>query len=328
MKPLSHGTRRAFTLVELLVVIAIIGTLVGLLLPAVQSARQAARRSSSINQLKQIGLGMHNLSDANKGFLPPAYIEHWLNPADPGQMYKGPYAPRMTGTGLYFLLPFIEQIGVYNKGKVNYDGNGESALNHSYDVYGGDGKARNWNNSPFQQKVTAYVNPLDATSSQTTWGWGSTGYAMNYQVFGYPKHPWGYWWPLMGYNQLSLMPDGTTKTIMMAEARAGCQGGNDSANGKLWGHGQWNPDWMPLIGASGQNFTNYGPYGPTSNAFLPPQVNPTDANCVPYRASAFGTTCQVAMSDASARSIDAGVDQLVWMYLLQKDDGQNPNIEW
>ena len=76
----------------------------------------------------------------------------------------------------------------------------------------------------------------------------------------------------MGTTQLAQIPDGTTKTILHAEARAGCQGGNDGASGKLWGHGQWNPDWMPLIGATGQNFTNYGPFNATSNALLPPQM--------------------------------------------------------
>jgi prepilin-type N-terminal cleavage/methylation domain-containing protein len=59
----SRSARRGFTLVELLVVIAIIGVLIGLLLPAVQAARESARRSNCANNLKQLGLGIHNYAD-------------------------------------------------------------------------------------------------------------------------------------------------------------------------------------------------------------------------------------------------------------------------
>jgi prepilin-type N-terminal cleavage/methylation domain-containing protein len=65
--------RRAFTLVELLVVIAIIGLLVALLLPAIQAAREAARRSQCKNNLKQIGLALHNYESA-RGAFPPGFV--------------------------------------------------------------------------------------------------------------------------------------------------------------------------------------------------------------------------------------------------------------
>jgi prepilin-type N-terminal cleavage/methylation domain-containing protein/prepilin-type processing-associated H-X9-DG protein len=94
--------RRGFTLIELLVVIAIIAVLIGLLLPAVQKARDAAARTECQNNLKQIGLAIHNYQSSNK-YLPPGGV------ADPPQ----PWAWGSAWT--VFLLPYIEQDNLFKR---------------------------------------------------------------------------------------------------------------------------------------------------------------------------------------------------------------------
>lgn len=102
MKKSFGAIHRGFTLVELLVVIAIIGILVGLLLPAVQAAREAARRMSCGNNMKQLGLAVHNFESSTKRM-----------PAGVDVRFNGPH---------YRILPYIEQTArydIYNNGQRN-----------------------------------------------------------------------------------------------------------------------------------------------------------------------------------------------------------------
>jgi len=112
--------KSGFTLVELLVVIAIIGILVGLLLPAVQAAREAARRMSCQNNVKQIGLAIHNFESAYR-YLPPARID--AAPGFPVVEFGVPAPATGTishGPGL-LILPYLEQNALYSSYNLQLD---------------------------------------------------------------------------------------------------------------------------------------------------------------------------------------------------------------
>src|SRR6476620_7729537 len=100
----DRGARRGFTMIELLVVIAIIAVLIALLLPAVQQAREAARRTQCKNNLKQMGLGLHNYESTNRVFPSSGEAPFAANTA------LTVFFPQSTFTAI---LPYIDQAPVY-----------------------------------------------------------------------------------------------------------------------------------------------------------------------------------------------------------------------
>lgn len=130
-----RSIRLAFTLVELLVVIAIIGILIGLLLPAVQAAREAARRMSCSNNLKQIGLALHNYESALKTF-PPSTVSV-------GGSASQPWSAQA------FLLPYLE------------GGNIHSRIDYNVGYHNGTNKANFPPNGVATLRVPVYLCPSE-----------------------------------------------------------------------------------------------------------------------------------------------------------------------
>jgi prepilin-type N-terminal cleavage/methylation domain-containing protein len=181
--------RSAFTLVELLLVIAVIGILIGLLVPAVQKVRESAARAQDANNIKQQCLALHSCHDTYR-ILPPVYGNF---PSPNGAV--GP--PAGTGTLQYFLLPFLEQEGLFNSISVSSDFATYSPLK----VF----MAPSDPTMPQDGLVTMMCGPAGACS-----------YASNELVF--TSQPGGY------ARIPATFPDGTANTIVFGERYTDCNG--------------------------------------------------------------------------------------------------------
>lgn len=195
--------RRAFTLIELLVVIAIIAVLIALLLPAVQQAREAARRSQCKNNLKQVGLALHNYHDNFRVFPPGQFNSFGID--GPGGTNRICWAQQ--------LLPYVDQAPLYNQYMVNVAAGTIGFLHPGRDV-----------------KIPVFMCPTDPLSGKnvTTPVATQQGFHGNYVLCAhnqeYPANGagsgntglTGMFYPLSQTSMRDVL-DGTSNTLMGSE---------------------------------------------------------------------------------------------------------------
>ncbi|HEY8506582.1 MAG TPA: DUF1559 domain-containing protein [Gemmataceae bacterium] len=322
--------RPGFTLIELLVVIAIIAILIGLLLPAVQKVRDAAARMTCSNNLKQIGLALHNFESANRKFPHGAW--------GPGVAYGN--SPHLQ------ILPYIEQDNIYR----NYD------------------MSLAWHQSPDNVQVAAnrikiFMCPSDpnAEGPGTEMAW--TNYHFNGGIWWDRSGKDGMFDDL--YNsgrKVEAIPDGTSNTAFFAEVVNGL----GPATGKkdrladcfetttpapyealpfaqLAVHREeflaqdWEAANIPWSGTwrwKGYPYAEGSPWRTGYNHLLPPNAPcwvPVEANqwwSIVAPASSFHSGgANVLFVDGSVRFITDGVNRDAWMAAGSRNGGESLNLE-
>ncbi len=238
---MTRSPRRGFTLIELLVVIAIIGVLIALLLPAVQAAREAARRAQCTNNLKQLGLALHNYHSSHNG-LPPGRIWAPVGSNTFPRIFQG---TRNT-TWFTLMLPLLEQGSLGNA--FNFDLGAEG-------VPGGIPQlAAGWfaNTTVTSTKISTFQCPSDVEGkfqvistyaggvlsghqlSKGNYGasWGNTTWAGPFNTTPALATPhlraaFGH----EGSTSFAMVTDGSSNTVFASEV---LQGGLNDIRGAMW----------------------------------------------------------------------------------------------
>jgi len=298
---------RGFTLIELLVVIAIIAILIGLLLPAVQKVREAAARMSCSNNIKQIGVGLHNYHGTYNQF-PPGYVSA---------------AGKGTGTLFYWLLPYIEQDNVYKLGNLPGDNTGDPQP----DAYWGSAATPQFGslNTPAANTIKSYLCPSDANNQPApTWtnGWVVGNYAYNHDAFGNAND--GGWDNSINTRMPASFPDGTSNTIGIAEKYANNCTAGGNGNGTLWAHGSWNPWWEPRFNSWAAR-TNT----PPGNKFqVQPLLKPTNTCNSVLAQSGHSAGMNVGLMDGSVRFISQSISLNTWAFATTPNGGDILGNDW
>jgi prepilin-type N-terminal cleavage/methylation domain-containing protein len=290
-----------FTLVELLVVIAIIGILVAILLPAVQAAREAARRMQCSNNLKQIGLGLHNYESAYRT-LPPGGI--W-----------GPSVKK--GSILVHILPFVEQsplYSVFDFKQANIEGtllaNGQKASSSLISTYLCPSDNHNqFNNGDALHNYSASRGPTtvyDNPSCSCSHPW--QGLAM--APLDDPANFAGPFTRMGTATRLQAVTDGLSNTIFFGEVRPNCS--EHARNGWL-ASGNGNGYCTTLIPINYDTCKDTAP-------------DPCNRSCnwnteVGFKSLHPGGA-QFLLGDGSARFVAATINHQMYQYVGAKGDGQ------
>ena len=352
MRTVGTPKRVGFTLIELLVVIAIIAILIGLLLPAVQKVREAAARIESANNLKQIGLAMHNFSDVNNG-LPPT--NGWLPKLNASEKYRVDGA---TGSAFFHILPYIEQDNLYKASLTTQyyiystkttTSSGSSTYNdptygytYTYtqtysqitSTYVSSGVRAYWGGSLYNRPVKVYMASHDPSLSSSSYGYCS--YLLNDEVFS---------------KELAVqrIGDGTSNTVLVAEGYSSCssyvstQTGSNYEYTSAYRSSYWPGYLYDSTSTSSYSYTFTGSYyvsrGQTSQKstsssiyYTPrfqavggktPQARPAPNQCdgsMPQGLSS-GVT-QVLLADGSVRGVSPSMNPLTWYGSVTPNGGE------
>jgi prepilin-type N-terminal cleavage/methylation domain-containing protein/prepilin-type processing-associated H-X9-DG protein len=320
-----RSRRAAFTLIELLVVIAIIAVLIALLLPAVQSAREAARRAQCVNNLKQIGLAMHNYHDSVSCFPMSMGFDA------PGFGYPEP----VSYSGLSMLLPFLEQSVTYN------------SINYSIH------RADPGNNTALATSVSSFVCPTDPQKNLPPGQAGenyhpNSGNTINY-VWGV-SDPWNFNTSLPPFNgvfypvsstRVADITDGTSNTAGFSEMGLG-----DMSNAIATERTDqfWTQTWpstreqaisdcqsFPALNLSFQGLSTDGvPWLEGSTSAMYNHVNtPNKRSCIFPPGRIMNTAnsyhpggVNLAMCDGSVRFVKESVGLPTWRALGSRNGGE------